>query len=479
MTNAPTIARPAPAARAASADLPVIDPAARGPLLLLIGSGIVWLVLSGVLALIATIQLFVPHFLTDYSFLTYGRVDAMRETAFVYGWAANAGLAIALWVLGRLGGNPLRALNWVFAGAGLWNTAVLAGLIGIALGDLTSFSLFQMPRYVQPALIVAYGCIAISGILAWSGRRNENTFAAQWYAAAALFLFPWVSSAAQLFLLWSPMRGVVQSIGASWYAQAAWTLWLAPLALAGAYYVVPKVSGRVLASYEFSPLGFWMLMFVGAWTGGRHLIGGPVPAWIATMAVVASVVLLIHYIIVAMNFRGVVGATGNAVKFTRFGIVAYLVAGLLDALTSFRGVAESVQFTFVASALEQLALYGGVTMMFFGAIYFLVPRLTGNPWASVGLTVGHRVTVTVGIIALVAALAVAGLTQSDALLNPKVAFVDLLDQVKLSLLLVSAAHLVLIVANTLFLVNFFQTITASVVADVVALNPIEQEASAS
>lgn len=479
MTNAPTIARPAPAARAASADVTALDPAARGPLLLLLGSGIVWLVLSGVLALIATIQLFAPHFLTDYSFLTYGRMDAMRESAFVYGWAANAGLAIALWVLGRLGGNPLRGLNWIFAGAALWNTAVFAGLIGIAIGDLTSFSLFQMPRYVQPALVVAYGCIAIPGILAWSGRRTENTFAAQWYAAAALFLFPWLSSAAQLFLLWSPMRGVVQSIGASWYAQAAWTLWLAPLALAGAYYIVPKVSGRVVPNYEFSPLGFWVLVFVGAWTGGRHLIGGPVPAWIATMAVVASIILLIHYVIVALNFRASFGVAGNAVKFTRFGIVAYVLAGLLDALTAFRGVAESTQFTFVASALEQLALYGGVTMMFFGAIYFLVPRLTGNAWASAGLTVGHRITVSLGIIALVAALAVAGLTQSDALLNSKVSFVDMLDQMKLTLLLVGAAHLVLIVANTLFLVNFFQTITASVVADVVALNPIQQEASAS
>ncbi len=479
MTNAPTIARPAPLARAASADVTAIDLAARGPLLLLLGSGIIWLVISGILALITSIQLYAPHFLTDYSFLTYGRLEAMRETAFVYGWAANAGLAIALWVLGRLGGTPLRALDWAFAGAALWNTSVVAGLVGIAIGDMTSFSLFELPRYVQPALVVGYAAIAVSGILAWTGRRTDNTFAAQWYAAAALFLFPWLSSAAQFFLLWSPMRGVVQSIGAGWYAQGAWTLWLAPLALAGAYYVVPKVSGRVLPNYDFSPLGFWVLMFVGAWTGGRHLVGGPVPAWIVTMAVVASIVSLIHYVIITLNFRVTLGVTGNAIKFTRFGLVAYVLAGLIDALTAFRGVAETTQFTFLASALEQLALYGGLSMMFFGAIYLMVPRLTGSAWASSGLTVGHRFLVSAGIIVLIVALAVAGLTQGDDLLNSKVSFIDMLEQVKLTLLVVSGANLVLLAANVLLLVNFFQTISASVVADVVALNPIEQEASAS
>src|SRR2546421_701965 len=80
----------------------------------------------------------------------------------------------------------------------------------------------------------------------------------------------------------------VQAIASAWYAQAAWSLWLAPLALAGAYYIVPKVAGRVLPTYESAPLGFWTLIFVGAWTGGRSLIGGPVPAWIPTMAIVSG-----------------------------------------------------------------------------------------------------------------------------------------------------------------------------------------------
>ena len=61
---------------------------------------------------------------------------------------------------------------------------------------------------------------------------------------------------AQAVLLWWPVRGTVQAIAAGWYAQGVWTLWLAPLALAGAYYIVPKIAGRVLPTYESAPLGF-------------------------------------------------------------------------------------------------------------------------------------------------------------------------------------------------------------------------------
>jgi cytochrome c oxidase cbb3-type subunit I len=449
MTNA--------SSQAASAEVTAIDTMARWPLLLLIASSLLWLVISGVLALIGSIQLHSPHFLADCEWLTFGRTQALRETAFVYGWAANAGLAIALWTLARLGGNPLRALNWVVAGTVFWNIGVTAGLVGVAIGDLTSFSLMQLPRYVQPFMLVAYGAIAIPGVLAWWGRRNEGTFAAQWYAVAALFLFPWLSSAAQIVLLWSPLRGVAQSIAGGWFAQGVWTLWLAPLALSGAYYIVPKVSGRILPSYDFAPLAFWVLIFVGAWTGGRHLVGGPVPAWIVTIAVVASVMLLFHYAVVALNLRVATAATGTAIKFIRFGLVAYVISGAVDALTAFRGVALQTQFTFFDPALEQLALYGGLSMMFFGAIYYMVPRLTGRPWASAALVVGHRLVVTFGIVVLVVTLAVAGGTQGVDLLNAKTTFSDVFEHVRLSLLIASGAQLVLLGANLLLLVNFLQT----------------------
>ena len=463
-----------PSTNAGSAEVTVVDTHARTPLLLLIGSGILWLVVSGVFAVIASIQLHSPAFLSDCAWFTHGRMQALRETSFVYGWAANAGLAIALWVLGRLGGYPLRGLNWTVVGTLFWNVGVTVGLIGIAAGDMTSFQFLEMPRYVQPLMLFAYASIAISGVLAWTGRRTDGTYASQWYAVAALFLFPWLFSAAQATLLWNPLRGTLQAVVAGWYAQGVWSLWLAPLALAGAYYIVPKVSGRALPSYDFAPLGFWVLIFVGSWTGGRQLVGGPVPAWIPTIAVVACSLLAFHYLILFLNLRVAIGTGGTAVGFIKFGLLAYLIGGVLDAIFSFRGIAVETQFTFVPVAVEQLALYGGISMMFFGAIYYLLPRLTGAPWASGALVVGHRVAVTAGVLLLVVTLAVAGNTQGSELLNATTSFEHIFEGVRLSLLVSTGAQVLLLAANLMLLVNFLRSACACRTSAAPAASPFRQ-----
>ena len=112
------------------------DAASRWPILFLLISGAVWLVVAGVFGLIASIQLHTPSFMAVCPIFTYGRTAAIAETAFVYGWLANAGLALALWVLQRLSGEPLRAQNWALGGTAFWNLSILGAAIGLALGDL-------------------------------------------------------------------------------------------------------------------------------------------------------------------------------------------------------------------------------------------------------------------------------------------------------------------------------------------------------
>lgn len=455
------------------AEVTAADTAGRWPLLLLLASGLVWLVLSGVFALIASIQLHSPAFLADCEMLTHGRVTSLAETTFVYGWAANTGLGLALWVLGRLGGTPLRALNWAVVGTLFWNLGIALGLVGIATGDATSFALLEMPRYVQPLLVAAYVAIGVSGILAWNGRRTAGTFASQWYAVAALLLFPWLLIAAQTMLLWSPVRGVLQAVVNGWYVQGAFALWLAPLALAGAYYVVPKVTGRTLPSYEFASLSFWTLLFVGSLTGGRHLIGGPVPAWIPTLANASCTMLLFHYAVVALNLRGAFSGGGTALRFISFGLVAYLLGAVLDAVTAFRGVALVTQFTYFAAAQQQLGLYGSISMLLFGSLYFAVPRLTGRSWASTALLRGHSALAILGIVLLVVTLAVAGWTQGHDLKQATTSFADIAAHTRPWLLGVTAAQGILLLGNILLLVNFALSVS-SVCCSAPAVNSFRQ-----
>jgi cytochrome c oxidase cbb3-type subunit I len=433
------------------------DPASRWPLLLLLTSGLVWLVVAGALGLVASVQLHSPRFLAGFSFLTYGRMTVMAETAFVYGWLANAGLALSLWMLGRLSGEPLRAQNWSHAGAVFWNLSVTGALIGVAVGDATGFELLGLPRYVHLTMLFAYAAIAVSGLLAWSGRLRQVSYASHWYAAAALFLFPWILSVAHVMLFAAPVRGVEQAIVAGWYGQCAWTLWLAPLALSVAYYVVPKVTGRALPSYEFASLGFWCLMLVGGLTGGRHLLGGPVPAWIPSVAVVSCALLLFHTFVVLLNLRGAFTGNGIALKFIAFGLAAYLVGALVDALTSFHSVAAHTQFTYFDDAQKQLALYGAASTLLFGGIYYALPRITGKAWYSGALVRAHLILSVAGIALLVASLTLASVTQSQELLEAGVPFADIVKNTRPWLAAASLAEAVLLLGSLAFLLNFYLT----------------------
>jgi cytochrome c oxidase cbb3-type subunit 1 len=430
----------------------------RCVLLFMLGSGILWLVFSAVLALISSIQVHSPEYLADFAFLTHGRAQALAESAFVYGWIGNCGLALALWILCRLAGEPLRASNWAGAGAFFWNMGVAIGLAGIAFGGMTAIPMLEVPRCVQPLLFASYAAMAIAGVAAWTGRRREVMFASHWYAVAALFLFPWLFSVAQVMLLWFPVRGILQAVVAGWFAQGLWTLWIAPLALAGAYYVVPRVSGKVLPAYDTAALGFWCLLFLGAWTGGRHLIGGPAPAWIATVAIGASVILLFHYIVVFTNLRHGFAGGATSLRFISFGVAAYALGGLVDAGTAVRGVAVITQFTHFDEAQRQFALHGAATMMLFGTLYFALPRITGRPWASRGLVRGHFALYALGILLLAFCLGTAGWIQGSALNDPKTAFADIAILTRGWLLGATAAQTVLLAADIFLAVNFFTTL---------------------
>jgi cytochrome c oxidase cbb3-type subunit I len=446
MTNVPT--------SIASTEVSDIDRSAHCSLSLLIASSLAWLVIGGVLSLISMIQVHTPSFLADCALLSYGRTQALQETALIYGWAVNGGLAVGLWLLARLGGAPLRGGNYISLGGVFWNLGLTAALVGIALGEMTSFSLLQLPRYIQPLMLVAFSAMAAPGVLAWTGRRKEATYATQWYVLGALFLFPWFFSVAQVILLFAPVRGVLQTVVASWYGQNVYSLLLSPLAVAVLYYLLPKVKGVVIPSYEFAIYGFWSLLLFGAWMAGRTLVGGPVPAWIPTMAITASLLVLFHHIILFVNLRGVFSPAGSlSLKFAAFSLAAYLANGLVDAIFSYRVLAAITQFTYFQLAQHHLIL-AAFTMSIFAAIYYLMPRIAGAAWPSSSLARAHYMASLIGFSVLIATLAIAGWRQGIALNDPKVSFPEIAAATRPWLLVATAAQGLLVVGNLALSIHF-------------------------
>jgi len=416
----------------ASAQSPIlekVDASLRLPVLIFFGCAACWLVLGTFLCAVAGFKLVWPGFLDGPAFLTYGRIAPAAVNVLVYGWASSAAFGIVLWLLARLGRTPLDYVVLPVAAAIFWNVGVFLGLLAILAGYSRSVFLLEFPGFISGILFIAYLFIAVWGIVLFRRRAPGSVFVSAWYLLAALLWFPWLYFTGNALLIWGhPVSGPAQAPIASWFASGIINLWLAPVALSAAFYLIPQILGRRLVSYNLSLLGFWSFAVFAAWTGMAQLIGGPVPAWMVSAGVVASILLFIPVLVISINLLGTMRGSFEAwlwspsLRFTLAGAGAFLLVYVSGVLLALPGVNAVFHFSDVLLGQGALALFGFVSMSFFGAIYYIVPRLTGQAWPSDGLIRWHFWLFTVAVGTGYLCLMFGGMTQGFALSDPGVDF---------------------------------------------------------
>jgi len=442
----------------ARAEQQEIDASAKWPVLAFFGAALAWLIAGGLLQLIASIQLHTPSFLAGCAWFTHGRVAQAAQNALVYGWGFNAGFALALWLMARLSAAALRSGGWLLVAAKFWNVAVLLGLLGILGGASTSYQLLEFPRFATLLVLGAYLLIAVWVITTFSVRNTENVYASQWYLLAAVIAFPGLYLASIRLLVEVPVHGTVQAIANAWYVNGVYGLWFTPLALAAAYYFLPKLTGTPIRSYYLAAIGFWWYFVTAALSAGTRLIAGPVPAWVPTLGSASVFVGLAATLILAVNllgsFSGPSGQGSTALRFVRLGVVAFFATSVLNFLLALRGFAVTAQFTLLPELRDWLVLYAVFSTSVFGAAYFFLPRVSGKVFRSTALVGAHYYATVVGIAAIVLALGWGGWQQGHLLNDANVPFADVTKALTPWLTLRSIGLMFLTVGHVAFLINF-------------------------
>lgn len=110
-------------------------------------------------------------------------------------------------------------------------------------------------------------------------------------------------------------------------------------------------------------------------------------------------------------------AYSPTVRFTAFGLAGFALASLLSFLSAFRSFDKIVHFTMFGSGCRLLVIYSFFSMVMFGSIYYIVPRLVGREWNSVGLIQAHfwgsAYAGSVAILLLVCSGVASGVALSD------------------------------------------------------------------
>ncbi len=434
-----------------------IDRSCCVPLLALFGGAALWLVVGSVFGLIASIKFHAPDFLANCAWLTYGRLQPAADDALLYGFCLPAGLGVALWLLARISLTPLRGAIIPVVAANLWHLGVLAGLIGIVIGDSTGFTWLEFPRGGSVPIFFAYLLLALWGMMIFAGRRERALYPSQWFLVAALFWFPWIYSTANLFLLTGPVRGVVQAVIGWWFANNLLVVWTGLVGLGAAFYFLPKLSGRPLQSHYLALFAFWTFILFATWCGIPP--GAPVPAWMPTLSGAATALLIVPLLAVGLvGWRTVWGAVrsnwdNGPFCFIGTGLDCFCLAGLMLMAMGCPKISPVTQFTWFGPAETQLRLYGFFAMTMFGAAYYLLPRVVGIEFPFSKLMRVHYWISLAGIALFVVPLAIGGIVQGLKLQDPNVAFADS-TKAMLPFLRVSTTGLLLILlGNLLFFVN--------------------------
>lgn len=431
-----------------------------------------WLIGGAFLLLLASVKLHAPAMMSGSAWLTYGRLAPAGWDALVYGFAGQAGFAVALWLLARASMQRLQAPLLVLAGGVCWNLGVLAGTVGILAGYSTGRELLELPLGAMACLVVGGGLIGTAGWITFAARTQPQPYPSAWFVLLALISFVWFGSVALMMYSGAGPTGILQVLVQRWYANGILELWLGGIGVAVVFHLLPQLLNRPLASRSLTLIAFWCLAFFAPWAVTAH--GDPFPRWIVSAGMAGHFFSAIALLAIGLNWwktgEGAFGSllSTSAGRLVGLAAVAYVGAGTLGFLFSFPGAASWSRFTWIHPGLDWLLIGGAVIAALFAVIPDLLARATGRPLspALVGL---HANLTLAGVLLTALPLLLGGLLQGSKLADPSIAFMDALRSSMHLVRLSSLGLVVFLLGQCVFavaLIGLFRGLAAEVVMTV-------------
>lgn len=397
-----------------------IDRSARYPVMFFFTSAAAWLLFATVMGFVSSLKLRNPELWDGCAFMGYGRLFPVHFNTLVYGWAMQAGIGVMLWLMARLTRSRIEHPVALIVAGHIWNAGLAVAVVAIWAGAGRSIPLLDFPGWLWPVFAVSYAMTVVWLIPMFQGRRNTLFYISELYLVGAAVWFPWIFLTANLLI----NRGSAPVMGAgvnAWYLSNLLYFWMVPIALAVAYYIIPKIAGRPIYSYPLAQGGFWLLAVLAGWTGFSRYMGGPFPAWMPAVSGAASIFILLAVVATVANLlltlegRTKLWSFSPSLRFTVMGMLMLAVWAVLSAMGSTFVFGRNLQFTHFTAGLDMLAIYGFFSMTMFGAFYFIVPRITASEWPSGARIRTHFWYSTYGIITIIAVTLVGGIAQGGDL----------------------------------------------------------------
>lgn len=428
----------------------------------------VWMVVGTLAGITAGIELIAPDLLGNIAWLVFGRLRAMHTTIVMFGFAVTMLIGAAFYIVPRMVRVPLFSEKLGLASLFVWNASLFAGVVALSLGHTQSREYAEMFFPSDLGVVAAFVLILWNMIVTVMRRKEPVLYVSVYYFVGGLLL-----SAATYIIgncMWAGWKGAIFGMPDAvihwFYGHNVLGLLMTPLAVAAAYYVIPRAAKAPLYSHTLSQIGFWSILIMYTHIGTHHLLQAPAPTWLKLISVVDSIAMTIPVATVLVNLwmtaQGRVGKlTQNpASRFVFVGTIMYLVVCIQGPFQSLPIVQRITHFTHWIPAHAHLAVVGFVGMIGWGTCYFILPEMTGRPIHSRRLANLHYWLMFMGVVSMMVVLTISGLIQGHAWYHGEVVYRVLPATFLYNVLRVMAGAMI-VVASWIGLYNMLRSIPKS------------------
>ena len=388
-------------------------------------SAAVWFVVGTTIGGIDAIHLAAPELINNIGFLVFGRIRPMHTNTVIFGFVGLSLIGAGFYLVPTLTRTALYSERLGKVSLWLFNLSFLSGNILLGLGYSQGREYAEWVWPVDIAILIALAVVFYNFLMTTARRKEQILYVSVWYYFAALvftFFFYFFGNA-----VWNPLTGSITGLAdanlAWFYGHGIIGLFMTPLAVAVAYYVVPIVSRAPLYSHTLSLVGFWTILVLYSHIGAHHIIQTPIPTWLKVVAITGSLSMFIPVATVLVNLwltmRGRLGFLHLSIpgKFVFAGLVWYVlvcIAGPLHALPMVQRVTHLNNWVIAHSHLGVLGFAGFIGL---AGMYLITPRITGRPIFDRRLADVQYWMITFGLIGFHLILSTAGLIQGHSWLN--------------------------------------------------------------
>ncbi|CAC9459158.1 Cytochrome c oxidase (cbb3-type) subunit CcoN (EC 1.9.3.1) [uncultured Gammaproteobacteria bacterium] len=249
-------------------------------------------------------------------------------------------------------------------------------------------------------------------------------YVSNWFYGALIIVITMLHIVNNLAIPYSWMQaypvyeGAQDAIVQWWYGHNAVGFFLTAGFLGMFYYTLPKQAGRPVWSYRLSVIAFWAFVYTYIWVGPHHLHYTSIPDWLMTVAMVMSVILILPSWATMLNAVMTMSGAWDKLR-TDPGMKFVVVSMIFYALSTFEGPMLAIKSVNVISHYTDWTVghvhggaLGGNGFVFFGTVYFLVPRLLGtSELYSKRLANIHFWLALMGVLIYIVALWASGVAQ--------------------------------------------------------------------